>query len=126
MPLSIENLNSVREETDISIYGETLHIVYNPQGLTPELERRISDAMSGEYKSEALIFMLKTMLIDWDLEETVPVDPANPDGEQHTVQFGVDSDKMQTLPVKFLADVTQALAEEIRKAGEGGKASAGS
>lgn len=141
MPLSVENLNSIREETDITIYGEPLHLTYNPQGLTPELERRIADAMDGSYKSEALIFMLKTMLIDWDLEENVPLLDADGhqvlvDGEpqfetdaEGVVQvrpFGTSDEKMQTLPVKFLADVTQALAEEIRKAGEGGKASGGS
>lgn len=126
MPLSVAQLNSIREEFDFPYAGESIHITYNPQGLTPELERRIQDAMKSEYRAEALVFMLKVLLIDWDLVETAPVDPANPDAEPTEVPFGIEDEKMMSLPVKFLADVTQGIAEEIRKAGEGGNSSAGS
>lgn len=125
MPLAAQELNSVRQEFDFPYADDVVHITYNPQGYTPELEAKIARASEGEYKSRGLVFMLKTMLIDWDLVEFIPVLDAdgNPiDGEYEMEEdgetpkerrFGTDDEKLMTLPVKFLADITVGIAQEI-------------
>lgn len=136
MPLQAQKLNSLREEFDFPYAGDLIHITYNPQGYTPELEQKIKQASEGEYKSEGLVFMLKTMLVDWDLEEWVPKLDADgeeiegeyeedEDGNPKVRQFGVEDDKLKKLPVKFLADVTVGIAQEISgNTSEEGKPSA--
>lgn len=106
MPLKTSQLNSQRAELDWQYMGEIVHVTYNPQGYTPALERRIQESMEGEYKAEALVFMLKTMLLDWDLVK---------DGEDgKEVPFGVEDDALMALPVKFLGDAIAAITDDIQ------------
>lgn len=125
MGLNASRLNSDREEMDWSPYEDEdpIHIFYNPQGYTPQIEERIADATNGNMPARGLIYMLKSMLLGWDLVKTVPVDAENPQGEQHDVPFGIEDEDLMTLPVKFLSDAVVAIADEIKASSEEGKAS---
>lgn len=125
MALKTSALNSVREEFDLPYAGDVLHIIYNPQGYTPALEREINTLRESESSAQAVVKILKSMLIDWDLEKTVPVDADNPKGPQHDVPFGVEDEDLMELPVKFLGDVSTEIANEIKALGEQGKTSGG-
>lgn len=124
MALKTSQLNSARAEFDWSYMGEDVHVVYNPQMFTPAMERRINEAINGktEARAEALVFMLRSMLIDWDLVKD-EVDPETNEPTGVEVPFGTSEDAMMELPVKFLGDAIEAIAGEIQAKGEEGKAS---
>lgn len=122
MPLKTSQLNSVRAEFDWEYRldkdtVETIHVVYNPQGYTPALERRITEAMEGDFKSESSIFMLKSMLLDWDVMTDELDENGNPTGND--VPLGVENSALEILPIKFLADAVIAISEEIQAVSEG-------
>lgn len=119
MPLKTSALNSIREVFDLPYAGDTIHITYNPQGFTPALEREINDLREKESSAQAVVKILKSMLLDWDLVEDDPDKP----GEARP--FGTDAEKLEALPVKFLGDVAGAIAEEIKALSEKGKTSGG-
>lgn len=124
MALKTSQLNSARAEFDWSYMGEDVHIVYNPQMFTPAMERRINEAINGQTtaRAEALVFMLRSMLIEWDLVKDA-VDPETGEATGEEIPFGTSEDAMMDLPVKFLGDAIEAIAKEIQVKGEEGKAS---
>jgi hypothetical protein len=143
MPLTVQKLNSERQ-TFVWKYNpddpsEDVTIIYNPQAFTPEVERRTTDEMKGEYKAEVLSFMLSLFLVEWDLEEFVPkLDgtgaPVIENGEPQyeldpetqeplTRPFGIEVDKLNTLPVTFIGDAISAITGDIRAVRESGKVS---
>lgn len=129
MPLKTSQLNSVQAEFDWEYridkdLVETIHVVYNPQGYTPALERKISEAMQGDYKSESSIVMLKSMLLDWDLVTDELDEEGNPTGKD--VPLGVSNEALATLPIKFLSDAVIAISEEIQAVSEGNPSGDGS
>jgi len=98
---------------DLPYAGDVLHIVYNPQGYSGAVEKKVNELRDSEQSAHAVIELLLTMLIEWDLQ--------NDDG----TPFPVEAEPMEQLPTTFLADVMGAIAEEIRKAAEAGNSSGG-
>lgn len=108
MPYDVENLSGVREEFDLTLPytpDEPIHVAYNPQGFTPLLEKQINELRNEDASAQAVVSILKSMLVDWDLVKTV-------DGTQ--VPYGVEDVDLMNLPVKFLGDVVAGIAEEIQ------------
>lgn len=143
MPLTVQKLNSERQtfvwKYDPNDPTQDVTITYNPQAFTPEVERRTTDEMKGEYKAEVLSFMLSLFLVEWDLEEFVPKldasgDPlvengepvyeVDPETQEPMVRpFGTELTKLNTLPVTFIGDAISAITNDIRAIRESGKAS---
>lgn len=113
MPYDVEDLNGVREDFKLTLpYApdDPIHIIYNPQGFTPKLEKQINDLRNEDGSAQAVVRILKSMLVDWDVVKTV-------DGEK--IPFGVEDEALMELPVKFLGDVMGGIAEEIQRKAKG-------
>ena len=51
MALKTGSLNSVREEMDLPYAGDVLHIVYNPQGYSGAVEKKVNELRDSEQSS---------------------------------------------------------------------------
>lgn len=108
MPLNVADLNGVREEFDLTLpYApdDPIHIVYNPQGFTPLLEQKINNLRTEDASAQALVQIIKSMLVDWDVVKMIDGSP---------VPYGVGDEALMELPIKFLGDVMGGIAAEIQ------------
>lgn len=115
MALKTSALNSVRERVTLTLpYApeDPLNIVYNPQGYTADVETMVNELKHSEKAAEAVIELLLTMLLEWDLEDDNGVVAVTPEG-------------LHPLPTKFLGDVMSGIADEIQKVVDAGNSSTG-
>ncbi len=102
MPIRISNLVRDRRMVTIPIDDETVTITYRPGGFTPETEDRLRTFADDQRGGAALVALLADCLIDWDVldDDGKPLRPT--------------AENLRRLPMVFLSQVAQAIAEDMR------------
>jgi hypothetical protein len=124
MPVKVSNLPSITAETDMPVGGESLHLVYRPNYLTPAVEKQFKAqlrafeaakkkaAETGEelgLEPTVLFDQVKGLIESWDLLG---------DGDD---PLPLTDESFQELPYTFLAAVVQHVMEASSPVGRGGK-----
>jgi hypothetical protein len=105
----LDDLFTETEETDAKIGGGTVHLVYDPNYLTPKMEEAIEDAPK-EKRARMLATIVSEMVSDWDMTRG---------GET----FPPTLENCKSLPIAALGDIITAVAKSGQPDEEEGKAS---
>lgn len=108
MPDLSEFVNEMQEE-DLVVRGTSLHVSFDPDYFTPELEEQIERADKRK-ASRLMAKIVSDMVDDWDLTKG---------GEA----FPPTEENCRTLPLLFLADLINAIAEASKPSEAEGKVS---
>lgn len=102
MPVRVGNLVRDRRTVNIPVGDDTLTITYKPSGITPETEDRLREYAADQRGGAMLVTLLADCLVEWDLLD----DRGKP--------LPVKADSLRQLPTVFLAQVAQAITEDMR------------
>lgn len=102
MPVSVGKLCSDTARVAIEVDGETLNVLYRPSGLTPAVQETLRELVQEQRAGMSLVTVLRGTLVEWDLldEEGKPLP--------------TDEATLQELPIVFLAQVAEAISEDMR------------
>jgi len=102
MPIKIGDLSKDVRDISFVFADETINLSYKVGKYTGDAELRLSEAQTDKQPVNGLVNLLDGMLVSWDVLED--------DGEPMMVTL----ENLRRLPVTFLADMTNAITEDMR------------
>jgi len=102
MPVRVGNLVRDRRTVTMPIGDESLTITYQPSGITPDTEDKLREYAADQRGGAMLVALLVDCLVEWDLLD----DRGKP--------LPITADSLRKLPTIFLAQVAQAITEDMR------------
>lgn len=71
MPISLKELNNMRAEVEVDIYGQTMMCVYKLDGFTDDVLKLIDEAVAGNNVTAAQKWrvFLQKILVSWELTD---------------------------------------------------------
>ena len=97
MGFSLSKITGRAASVAVTVDGETLTAHYNPAAFTPKLQAEVKGATD---EASVLVTMLHRLLTGWDLEDN---------GQP----YPITTEALMELPVPFLAQVLQAITEDL-------------
>lgn len=77
-------------------------VTYRPGALNLEVADQLREVAAGGFEPDALLILLRPILVSWDIE--------NEDGSQ----LGVSDEEIKKVPLSFLGLLMQAITEDAR------------
>jgi hypothetical protein len=102
MSIKIGDLSKEVREISFVFADETVNLSYKVGKYTGEAELRLSEAQTDKQPVNGLVNLLDGLLVSWDVLED--------DGKQ----MAVTVENLRRLPVNFLAEMTNAITEDMR------------
>jgi hypothetical protein len=96
----LSDILTATEEADIDVLAGKLHVVYDPNYLTPALEEAVHKAEKDK-QARVLAQMCSDMVHEWDLT-------------REGVEYAPTFENCMELPLTFLAEVIGAVFEESK------------
>lgn len=89
-------------EVPVGDGDDVVKITYRPGGITPQTEERLHKAIDEQRGGAALVALFADCLIEWDIVDD--------DGQP----LPVTEETLRHLPTVFLAQMAQAITEDMR------------
>jgi hypothetical protein len=118
MGVDINDLLVGEADVEVEWQGNTVHVTYNPNAYTPEVEAEWAKMeKESNFSGPLLTDFVVRLVVKWDvLGDWEPNDPEKSDGEGKFVtkktMFPIIHEKVAKLPIMFLGDIVGQITED--------------